>query len=124
MLWGRASNPTIPHQGAEWGYGTGQETDARLSANVSCPASMCAFNEAVNYRQDVSIVQLRYNRFWGAWLNEAKVDYSRFRRNPSPNNPGLPAPGYSDSVSGNNTNNYAATNLSPHTFIQHHPPLP
>jgi hypothetical protein len=38
----------------------------------------------------VSIAQLRYNLFKGSWLNEAKVDYSRFRRNPSPNQEGLP----------------------------------
>ncbi|MES2306277.1 MAG: carboxypeptidase regulatory-like domain-containing protein [Gemmatimonadota bacterium] len=48
-----------------------------------------AFQTAVNYRQNVTIAQLKYNSFMGAWLNEAKVDYSRFRRNPSPNEAGI-----------------------------------
>ena len=76
-------------------------------------ATMCAFDEAVNFRQDVSIGQLRYNRFAGAWLNEAKVDYSRFRRNPAPNTPGLPARVYTyrDATTNNNTDNFLGSNL-------------
>ena len=49
-----------------------------------------AFQEAVNYHQAVTVGQLKYNYFVGPWLNEAKVDYSKFRRNPSPNEPGIP----------------------------------
>jgi hypothetical protein len=48
-----------------------------------------AFQEAVNYHQTVAVGQLKYNYFVGPWLNEAKVDYSNFRRNPRPNEPGI-----------------------------------
>jgi len=44
----------------------------------------------VNFRQNVTIGQARYNIFNGPWFNEAKIDYSRFRRNPSPNLTGVP----------------------------------
>ena len=86
----------------------------------NCPEDMCAFSEAVNFAQDVSIGQLRYNRYAGAWLNEAKVDYSRFRRQPSPDTPGLPARVYSyrDASSGNMTNNFIGSNLSIQDFTQ------
>jgi hypothetical protein len=47
-----------------------------------------AFAEAVNYHQAVTVGQLKYNYFVGPFFNEAKVDYSNFRRNPRPNTPG------------------------------------
>jgi Carboxypeptidase regulatory-like domain/TonB dependent receptor len=48
-----------------------------------------AFQEAVNYHQTVAVGQLKYNYFVGPFFNEAKVDYSNFRRNPRPNEPGI-----------------------------------
>jgi hypothetical protein len=48
-----------------------------------------AFQEAVNYHQTVGVGQLKYNYFVGPFFNEAKVDYSNFRRNPRPNDPGI-----------------------------------
>ena len=48
-----------------------------------------AFQEAVNYHQTVTVGQLKYNYFVGPLFNEAKVDYSNFRRNPRPNTPGI-----------------------------------
>jgi hypothetical protein len=118
MVFGKLSYVVNPQSSAELSFSTRHETDIRDFANVNCPASMCAFNEAVNYRQDISIGQLRYNRFWGAWLNEAKVDYSRFRRNPRPNAPGLPARVYSYAAAGANTDNYIGSNLSTQDFTQ------
>ncbi len=76
-----------PKSTAELSVNQRHETDVRDFGNVNC--SMCAFEEAVNFRQNVTIAQLKYNRYSGAWLNETKVDYSRFQRNPSPNTPGL-----------------------------------
>ncbi|MGB2715356.1 MAG: hypothetical protein WBC51_14330, partial [Vicinamibacterales bacterium] len=73
-----------------------------------------SFQEAVNFRQNVSVAQLRYNRFSGPWLNETKIDYSRFRRNPSPNVPGLPARIYQYG----NTDNVIGSNFSTQDFIQ------
>ncbi len=119
MAFGKMSYTVNAKSSAELSFSTRHETDVRDFANVNCPETMCAFNEAVNYRQDVSIGQLRYNRFAGAWLNEAKIDYSRFRRNPSPNTPGLPARVYSyKDANNNNTNNYIGSNLSTQDFTQ------
>jgi len=61
-----------------------QETDVRDFGGNR------AFNTAVDYRQNVTMGQVKYNYFTGPWLNEAKVDYSRFQRNPRPDNPGTP----------------------------------
>jgi hypothetical protein len=48
-----------------------------------------AVQEAVNYHQKIVVGQLKYNYFLGSILNEAKIDYSNFRRNPRPNEPGI-----------------------------------
>jgi carboxypeptidase family protein/TonB-dependent receptor-like protein len=120
MVFGKLNYTADPKSSLELSFSTRHETDVRDFANVNCPENMCAFNEAVNFRQDITIGQLRYNRFAGAWLNEAKVDYSRFRRNPTPNAPGLPARVYSyrDAAFGNKTNNYIGSNLSIQDFTQ------
>ena len=78
---------------AEVSFNTRHETDIR-DFGPCCGAGFNAFQEAVNFRQDVTIGQVRYTRASGAWLNEAKVDYSRFRRNPSANTPGVPTRTY------------------------------
>ena len=119
MVFGKLSYAVNPKSSAELSFSTRHETDVRDFGSVNCPATMCAFDEAVNFKQDVSIGQLRYNRFAGAWLNEAKVDYSRFRRNPVPNTPGLPARVYTyRDASNNNTDNYIGSNLSVQDFTQ------
>lgn len=94
LLFGKLNYAVNPKSSAELSFSNRHETDVRDFGNVNCPAAMCAFSEAVNFRQNVSIGQLKYNWFSGAWLNEAKVDYSRFQRNPSPNTPGLPLRDY------------------------------
>jgi len=73
-----------------------------------------AYQEAVNYHQAVTVGQLKYNYFVGPLFNEAKVDYSNFRRNPAPNVPGIPQrvyqyPGGTAVIGGN---------LSTQDFIQ------
>jgi outer membrane receptor protein involved in Fe transport len=120
MVFGKLSYTIDPKSSAELSMSTRHETDVRDFANVNCPENMCAFNEAVNHREDVTIVQLKHNRFAGAWLNEAKVDYSRFRRNPVPDTPGLPARVYSyrDSATLNMTNNFVGSYLSIQDFTQ------
>lgn len=120
MVFGKLNYAADPKSTLELSFSTRHETDVRDFANVNCPATMCSFDEAVNFRQDITIGQLRYNRYAGAWLNEAKIDYSRFRRNPTPNTPGLPARVYSyrDAATGNMTDNYIGSNLSIQDFIQ------
>ena len=121
MVFGKLNYTVDPKSTAELSFSTRHETDVRDfgDRNHNCPEDMCTFAEAVNFRQDISIAQFRYNRFAGAWLNEAKVDYSRFRRQPSPNEPGLPARVYSyRAASGNMTNNFIGSNLSIQDFTQ------
>jgi outer membrane receptor protein involved in Fe transport len=89
LLFGKLNYAINQTSSAELSFSNRIESDVRDFGPFCCGVN--AFQEAVNFRQNVSVGQLRYNRFWGEWLNEAKVDYSRFRRNPSPNTPGLPA---------------------------------
>ncbi len=83
LVFGKLTYAIDSRSSAEFSFNNRHETDVRDFGGTS------ALQTAVNFRQNVSIAQLRYNRFWGNWLNEAKVDYSRFRRNPSPNDPGV-----------------------------------
>lgn len=83
LLFGKLSYAATPKSSVELSFSDRLETDVRDFGDRR------AFESAVNFRQNVAIAQLRYNYFSGAWLNEAKVDYSRFRRNPTPNVPGL-----------------------------------
>ncbi len=85
LLFGKLSYAASPKSSAELSFSNRHETDVRDFGGNQ------AFQEAVNFRQNISIGQLKYNIFTGPWLNEAKVDYSRFRRNPAPNTPGLPS---------------------------------
>ncbi|HYK11881.1 MAG TPA: carboxypeptidase regulatory-like domain-containing protein [Gemmatimonadales bacterium] len=87
MVFGKL-NYTVNDQSAlEFSLNYRHETDIRDfgSSADNCFVNMCAFNEAVNYRDNTSIAQLRYTRAMGSWLNESKVDFSNFERNPSPN---------------------------------------
>jgi len=85
LLFGKLTYAINAGSSAELSINNRHETDVRDFGGRR------AFATAANFRQNVSIGQLRYNRFWGGWLNEAKVDYSRFQRNPSPNTEGVAA---------------------------------
>jgi outer membrane receptor protein involved in Fe transport len=89
LVFGKLNYNIDAKSSAELSFSDRHETDVRDFGNANCPSTMCAFQEAVNFAQNVSVTQLKYNRFSGPWLNEAKVDYSRFERNPGPNTPGL-----------------------------------
>ena len=84
LLFGKLSNAISDKTSAELSLSHRHETDIRDFGGAA------AYQTAVNYRQQVTIAQLKYNYFSGPILNEAKVDFSRFRRNPSPNVPGMP----------------------------------
>ena len=115
LLFGKLTYTLNPQSSAEVSVSNRHETDIRdFGPKSCCPLGVNAFQEAVNFRQNVTVAQLKYNRYSGAWLNEAKVDYSRFRRNPSPNEPGVAARVYSY----NNTDNAIGSNLSSQDFIQ------
>ncbi len=84
LLFGKLSNSINENSNAEFSISHRMETDVRDFGNV------VSFQTANDFRQTVSIGQLKYNWFSGPLLNEAKIDYSRFRRNPTPAEPGIP----------------------------------
>ena len=88
LLFAKLSNAINERSSAELSFSNRTETDER---DFGGPFARDA---AVNYRQNVSVAQLKHNYFLGPWLNEAKVDFSRFQRNPSPLTPGIPARNY------------------------------
>jgi hypothetical protein len=88
LVFGKLTYPIDGHSTAELSFNTRHETDVKGFGTET------AFESATNYHQDVTIGQLRYNRSSGAWLNEAKIDYSRFRRDPTPNTSGIPSRQY------------------------------
>jgi outer membrane receptor protein involved in Fe transport len=108
LLFGKLSYAVSPKSAVELSLSHRQETDVRDFGNNQ------AFQTAVNFRQKVSVAQLKHSYFSGAWLNEAKIDYSRFRRNPSPNEPGMASREYLYS----NTNAVIGSNVSTQDFIQ------
>ena len=108
LLFGKLDNAINDRSTAELSFSNRHETDVRDFGGTN------AFQEAVNFRQNVSIAQLRYNYFTGPWLNEAKIDYSNFRRNPAPNEPGIPGRHYFYSTG----DAYIGSNLSIQDFIQ------
>jgi hypothetical protein len=78
-----------------------------------------AYQAAVDYRDNSSVVQVKYNYFVGPWLNEAKANYSRFQRNPNPYTPGIPARNYRYA----NTDHFIGSNLSTQDYVQSGPGL-
>jgi hypothetical protein len=114
MLFGKLNYAATPNSALEFSISDRIESDVRDFGNNNCSGFMCAFNEAVDFAQNVGVGQLRYTRSSGEWLNEAKVDYSRFQRNPAPDTPGLPARIYQI----NNQDNVIGSNFSTQNFIQ------
>lgn len=108
LLFAKLSNAINDRSSAELSFSNRHETDVRDFDLTH------AYQAAVNYRQNVSVAQLKYNYFTGPWLNEAKVDFSRFQRDPSPYTPGVPARDYQYS----NTDHFIGSNLSTQNFIQ------
>ncbi|MGH8244360.1 MAG: TonB-dependent receptor plug domain-containing protein, partial [Steroidobacteraceae bacterium] len=84
LLFGKLSYAATPNSSAELSFTNRHETDIRDFGDRR------ARQFAQEYRNRVLIGQLKYNYFSGPWFNEAKVDYSRFRRGFVPDNPGLP----------------------------------
>jgi Carboxypeptidase regulatory-like domain/TonB dependent receptor len=108
LLFAKLDNSINDKSSAELSFSNRHETDIRDFGGTN------AYQEAINYRQNVSIAQLKYSYFTGPWLDESKVDYSNFRRNPSPNQPGIPGRHFFY-PSGDA---YIGSNLSIQDFIQ------
>jgi hypothetical protein len=84
LLFGKLTDNLTPHSTAELSVSTRHETDVR-----DFGLNNAAYQGAVNLRQDVTTGTLRYNYFAGPWLDEAAIIFDRFRRNFSPNGPGV-----------------------------------
>lgn len=85
LLFGKLTNAISDKSSAEVSFSNRNETDIRdFGGNTS-------YQSAVDFRQNVFVGQMKHNYFSGPLLNEAKADYSRFRRNPAPNLPGMPS---------------------------------
>lgn len=85
LFFGKLTNAINDNSSAELSISHRHESDIRDFGGAT------SFQSAVNFRQQVSIGQLKHNYFSGPLLNEAKVDFSRFRRNPAPATPGTPS---------------------------------
>lgn len=84
LFFGKLDNSFSDNSYAELSYSRRHETDVRDFGDIR------SLMYATNYRQDVSIAQLKHSYNKGAMLNEAKIDYTNFRRRPSAETPGLP----------------------------------
>ncbi|MEO7220355.1 MAG: carboxypeptidase regulatory-like domain-containing protein [Gemmatimonadaceae bacterium] len=73
-----------------------------------------AFNEAVDFHNYNTVAQLKHNFFTGPWFNEAKADFSRFRRGFGPNTPGVALRIYNYS----NTDYEIGSNRSTQEYVQ------
>jgi hypothetical protein len=108
LLFGKLSSAINDRSSAEFSVSNRHETDVRDFDLTH------AFQAAVNYHQNVTVGQLKHNYFVGPWLNEAKVDFSRFQRNPAPFTPGIPARNYIF----NGSDHFIGSNLSTQDFVQ------
>jgi hypothetical protein len=78
LLFAKVSHAINNTSSAEVSFSNRDETDVRDFGGGR------SIQSAVDFRQTVPVLQAKYNYFSGAWLNEAKVDFSRFQRNPRP----------------------------------------
>jgi hypothetical protein len=84
LFFGKINGDINNNSNAEISWSNRHETDVRDFGNNT------TFAAAVNNHNYNNVVQARYNYFTGPWLNEAKVDFSRFHRGFSPNSGGDP----------------------------------
>jgi len=114
LLFGKLTYAINQQSTAELSFNNRHETDIRDFRDAR------AYTAATNFRQNVSMGQLRYTRVMGAWLNEAKIDYSRFQRNPSPLTPDIPARFFTYLIPGttNTQTAWIGSDVSEQNFIQ------
>ena len=84
LFFGKITDDINNKSSAELSFSNRHETDVRdFGNNVSYAA-------ATNNHNYNTVVQLKHNYFTGPWLNESKIDFSRFHRGFSPNTSGDP----------------------------------
>jgi outer membrane receptor protein involved in Fe transport len=103
LLFGKLSYAVTPNSSAELSLSNRQESEIREFDLRR------AFQFAQDFGNKVLIGQLKYSYFSGPWLNEAKVDYSRFGRGFVPNTPGLAVRLYRFDNNDNKIGSYEST---------------
>ena len=78
LFFGKLTDDINDKSSAELSFSNRHETDVR---DFGGTASLAAATNNHNYN---TVVQLKHNYFTGPWLNEAKIDVSRFHRGFSP----------------------------------------
>jgi len=84
LLFGKLSYTAGTHSSVELSVNYRHETDVRDFGGNG------AFDNATNYLNNGAFGVLKHSYFNGSWLNELQLQYSRFRRNPTPNTPDIP----------------------------------
>lgn len=84
LFFGKLNADINNKSNAELSWSNRHETDVRDFGNNTTYAA------AVNNHNYNNVIQLRHNYFTGPWLNEAKIDFSRFHRGFGPNSSGDP----------------------------------
>src|SRR5713101_6340761 len=114
LLFGKLNYSLGDHSALELSVNNRHETDVRdFGGQISAQA-------AINYRQDIGLGILKHTYTSGAWLNEASVQFERFRRNPAPDVSGIPAREYGKGNAGGCCNfiGRIGSNLSIQDFTQ------
>ena len=84
LFFGKVNADISNNQSAEIAFNNRHETDIRdFGGNTTAAA-------AVNVHNYNTVIQAKHNYFTGPWLNEAKIDFSKFHRGFSPNQLGQP----------------------------------
>ena len=84
LVFGKLTYDATPHSTLELSTSIRHEYDIRNFGGNQ------AFQDAINWGNDVDFGTLKHNYFTGSWLNEASVTYERFRRTQVAADPGVP----------------------------------
>ena len=79
LFFGKLTDDINDKSSAELSFSNRHETDINGFGGTS------AFAAATNNHNYNTVVQLKHNYFTGPWLNESKIDFSRFHRGFSTN---------------------------------------
>ena len=85
LFFGKLNDDISSNQLAELSFSNRHETDVRDFGNGNANTYAAAVNNH-NYN---TVAQLKHSYFTGPWLNESKIDFSRFHWGFSPNSDGL-----------------------------------
>ena len=83
LFFGKLTDEINDKSSAELSFSNRHETDVRDFGLFN--NSQVAYAAATNNHNYNTVVQLKHNYFTGPWLNESKIDFSRFHRGFSPN---------------------------------------